>query len=162
MTGCGYLPEHPAPGRADGGSAEGAGSLLPVQPTCSEPRELTGKASAGGPGVRQKHQHPGGEQAPSTGHGQADRHRAVLKTCAGPGRHGDHGPSHGRAQMAAVSPRPPSQVNAKTAPREQTLLRQTRCREEARVTGRRGRRRFTGVSPAPCSALVIVAWLRGF
>lgn len=120
MTGCGYLPKHPAPGRADGGSVEGAGSLLPVQPTCSEPRELTGKASAGGPGVREKHQHSGGEQALSTGHGQADRHRAVLKTCAGPGRHEDHGPSHERAQMAAVSLRPPSQVNAKTAPREQT------------------------------------------
>lgn len=93
---------------------------------------------------------------------QAGRRRAVLKRRAGLERQGDQRPSHGRAQTAAVSPRPHLE-----SPRKPPTEADGFC------GGRAGEKRpgshGDGVGAGPRtrapksrSALVIVAWLRGF
>lgn len=141
-----YSPERPAP--AGGGSAEGAGSLLPVRPTCSEPGELTGKASAEGPGVREKHQHSGREQAPSTGRSQAGRQASGSpeETCR-PRAAGGPAAFSRKSPDSGSEPETPSRVTAETAHRSRWLLQRTCWRETARVAWRRRRRRSTGPSP---------------
>lgn len=119
-----------------------------MRPTCSEPGELTGKASAEGPGVREKHQHSGREQAPSTGRSQAGRQASGSpeETCR-PRAAGGPAAFSRKSPDSGSEPETPSRVTAETAHRSRWLLRRTCWRETARVAWRRRRRRSTGPSP---------------
>lgn len=125
-----------------------------LTPGSSRGRHLGGgrpQASARGPGVREKHQHGGREQALCTHAArQAGRRQAVLERCAGPGWQGDHGPSHGawKSPDGCSEPRTPSRVNAKTTPQSRPLLHQTCWREKAQVKQRRHRRLSTDRAPS--------------